>query len=49
MTGVYIATKKVFALMVSVWCACVRHSSRAQRTKNVHPLVLSVFLTFLFF
>ena len=43
MTGVYIATKRVFALMVSVWCVHVGHSPHAQCTKNVHPLVLSVF------
>ena len=49
MTGVYIATKSVFALMVSVWCVRVGHSSRAQCTKNVHPLVFSVcFFEFFF-
>ena len=45
-TRVYIATKKAFALMVNVWCVRVGHFSRAQCTKNVHPLVLSVFLLF---
>ena len=49
MTGVYIATKRVFALMVSVWCVRVGRSSRAQCTKNVHPLVLSVFFLDFFF
>ena len=43
MIGVYIATKKVFVLMFSVWCVRVGHSSRAQCAKNVHPLVPSVF------
>ena len=48
MTRVYIAAKTVFALMVSVWCVRVGHSSRAQCTKSVHPLVLSVFFCFAF-
>ena len=43
MTCVYIATKMVFVLMVSVWCVRVGHSSRAQCAKNVNALVLSVF------
>ena len=46
LTGVYIATKKVFALMFSVWCVRVEHSSSAQCTKNAYPLVLSIFLHF---
>ena len=46
MTRVYIAAKTVFALIISVWCVRVGHSSRAQCTENVHPLVLSVFFTF---
>ena len=49
MAGVYIATKKVSALTVSVWCVRVWYSSRAQCTKNVHPLVLSVFFFYAFF
>ena len=49
MAGVYIATKKEFALLISVWCVRVGHSSRAQCTKNVHPLVLSVFFIYVFF
>ena len=49
MTRVYIAAKTVFARMFSVWCVRVGHSSRAQCTENVHPLVLSVlFLDFFF-
>ena len=44
MAGVYIATKKASSLMVSVWCVRVGSFSRAQYTRNVHPLVLSVFL-----
>ena len=38
-----------FALVVSVRCVRVGYSSRAQCTKNVHPLVLSVFFIFVFF
>ena len=30
MRHMYIATKSVFALITSVWCVCVGHSSRAQ-------------------
>ena len=43
MARVYIATKRVFALMFSVWCVRVVPFSRALCTKNGHPLVLSVF------
>ena len=49
MAGVYIATKKASSLMVNVWCVRVGHSPRAQCTKNVHPLVLSVFFFFVSF
>ena len=35
--------------MLSVWRVRVVPSSRAQCTKNVHPLVLSVFSFYVFF
>ena len=38
-----------FALMANVWCLRVAPSSRAQCTKNVHPLVLSVFFFYVLF
>ena len=43
MALVCIAAKTAFALVVSVWCVRVGHSSRAQCAKNVNALVLSVF------
>ena len=46
---VYIATKKVFALMFSVWCVRVVPSSRAQCTKkHASSRAQCVFFTFFF-
>ena len=49
MAGVYIATKKVSALTVSVWCVRVWYSSRAQCTKNcILSCSVCSFFTFFF-
>ena len=49
MARVYIATKKVFALMFSVWCVRVVPSSRAQCTKKrASSRAQCVFFSFFF-
>ena len=49
MARVHIATKKVFALMFSVWCVRVVPSSRAQCTKkSASSRAQCVFLRFFF-